>query len=192
MSTPGRCLGSRASSPQSSSASRRPGAPSPPGSRLALVEAAIASADISGYHLGPEYREVLPIAVAPDRRRAPGTAPRAGARMTEAVAQTGRAFAGRRARTSAAPGASRRPCRRRDRARVCRPSARVRLAPLQDLAGWLYLALAATGLAFALGLGGDAVALPGRVHGDRRLYCGPAAGARPAPGPSRPRSPGWR
>ena len=26
--------------------------------------AAIASADISGYHLGPEYREVLPIAVA--------------------------------------------------------------------------------------------------------------------------------
>jgi branched-subunit amino acid ABC-type transport system permease component len=34
------------------------------GLALGLVEAAIASADISGYHLGPEYREVLPIAVA--------------------------------------------------------------------------------------------------------------------------------
>ncbi len=34
------------------------------GLALGVVEAAIASADISGYHLGPEYREVLPIAVA--------------------------------------------------------------------------------------------------------------------------------
>jgi branched-subunit amino acid ABC-type transport system permease component len=34
------------------------------GIALGLVEAAIASADIAGFQLGPEYREVLPIAVA--------------------------------------------------------------------------------------------------------------------------------
>jgi branched-chain amino acid transport system permease protein len=34
------------------------------GLALGLVEAAIASADISGFRIGPEYREVLPIAIA--------------------------------------------------------------------------------------------------------------------------------
>ncbi len=74
--------------------------------------------------------------------------------MTEAVAQAGRAFAGaahdiRRAwrlpATLAALGLA--------LAFVVPPLVADPLQ-LQDLAGWLYLALAATGLAFALGLGG--------------------------------------
>ena len=74
--------------------------------------------------------------------------------MTEAVAQAGRAFAGaahdiRRAwrlpATLAALGVA--------LAFVVPPLVADPLQ-LQDLAGWLYLALAATGLAFALGLGG--------------------------------------
>ena len=66
------------------------------------------------------------------------------------------------------------------------PSSRPTRFHLQDLAGWLYLALAATGLALCARPGRDAVPLPGRVHGHRRVHRGASRGRAREPGRSRP------